>query len=137
MKVGDPVRIDVDTYPGRPICGYVEAILPAAGSEFALIPPDNTTGNFTKIVRRFTVRTRFNARDANPSRHVSGNGCRGLHTRQRLSDRTGQSGWLLIRSVERYGRANAHQATGASRIGPRSSSGPLRHSASRDACALD
>jgi membrane fusion protein (multidrug efflux system) len=65
MKVGDPVRIDVDTYPGRPVCGYVEAILPAAGSEFALIPPDNATGNFTKIVRRFTVRLRFNVRDTN------------------------------------------------------------------------
>lgn len=65
MKVGDPVRIDVDTYPGKPICGYVEAILPAAGSEFALLPPDNATGNFTKIVRRFTVRIRFNRRDAN------------------------------------------------------------------------
>jgi membrane fusion protein, multidrug efflux system len=65
MKVGDPVRVGVDTYPDRPICGYVEAILPAAGSEFALIPPDNATGNFTRIVRRFTVRMRFNARDAN------------------------------------------------------------------------
>lgn len=65
MKAGDPVRIDVDTYPGRPVCGYVEAILPAAGSEFALIPSDNATGNFTKIVRRFTVRIRFNRRDAN------------------------------------------------------------------------
>src|ERR1700731_303099 len=43
MKAGDPVRIDVDTYPGKPICGYVEAILPAAGSEFALFPPDNAT----------------------------------------------------------------------------------------------
>ena len=65
MKAGDPVRIDVDTYPSKPICGYVEAILPASGSEFALIPPDNATGNFTKIVRRFTVRIRFNRRDAN------------------------------------------------------------------------
>jgi membrane fusion protein (multidrug efflux system) len=65
MKVGDPVRIDVDTYPGSPICGYVEAILPAAGAEFAWIPPDNATGNFTKIVRRFTVRIRSNVRDAN------------------------------------------------------------------------
>jgi membrane fusion protein, multidrug efflux system len=53
------------TYPDRPICGYVEAILPAAGAEFALVPPDNATGNFTKIVRRFTVRIRFNTRDAN------------------------------------------------------------------------
>jgi len=65
MMVGDPVGVDVDTYPGKPICGYVEAILPAAGSEFALIPPDNATGNFTKIVRRFTVRIRFSPRDAN------------------------------------------------------------------------
>jgi membrane fusion protein (multidrug efflux system) len=65
MKVGDPVRVGIDTYPDRPICGYVEAVLPAAGSEFALVPPDNTTGNFTKIVRRFTVRIRFNRRDAN------------------------------------------------------------------------
>src|SRR5262245_66510879 len=38
---------------------------PAAGSEFALIPPDNATGNFTKIVRRFAVRVRFSAREAN------------------------------------------------------------------------
>jgi membrane fusion protein, multidrug efflux system len=64
MKIGDPVRVDIDTYPGRPICGYVEAVLPAAGAEFALVPPDNATGNFTKIVRRFTVRIRFNRRDA-------------------------------------------------------------------------
>jgi hypothetical protein len=39
--------------------------VPAAGSEFALIPPDNATGNFTKIVWRFTVRIRFDRRDAN------------------------------------------------------------------------
>ena len=135
MKVGDPVRIDVDTYPGRPICGYVEAILPAAGSEFALIPPDNATGNFTKIVRRFTVRIRFNRRDANAALARPGmsveTGRRGLHARQRLSDRTRQSGRLLVRSVEGHGRADAHQATRASWIGPRSSSGPLRHPGSR------
>jgi membrane fusion protein, multidrug efflux system len=61
MKAGDPARITIDTYPGRRLCGYVESIEPASGSEFALIPPDNATGNFTKIVRRFTVRIRFNA----------------------------------------------------------------------------
>jgi membrane fusion protein (multidrug efflux system) len=65
MKVGDPVRVHLDTYPGKRLCGYVEAIAPASGSEFALIPPDNATGNFTKIVRRFTVRIRFNARELN------------------------------------------------------------------------
>jgi membrane fusion protein (multidrug efflux system) len=65
MKVGDPVRVDVDTYPGKGLCGYLESIAPASGAEFALIPPDNATGNFTKIVRRFTVRIRFNASEAN------------------------------------------------------------------------
>jgi len=66
IKVGDPARINLDTYPGKPLCGYVEAIAPASGSEFSLIPPDNATGNFTKIVRRFTVRIRFSAREPNP-----------------------------------------------------------------------
>jgi len=65
MKVGDPVRVQLDTYPSKPLCGYVEGIAPASGSEFALVPPDNATGNFTKIVRRFTVRIRFNAREPN------------------------------------------------------------------------
>jgi membrane fusion protein (multidrug efflux system) len=61
----DPVRISMDTYRGKPVCGYVEAVAPAAASEFALLPPDNATGNFTKIVRRFTVRIRPNATDPN------------------------------------------------------------------------
>jgi membrane fusion protein, multidrug efflux system len=65
MKQGDPVGVNVDTYPQTPLCGYVESIAPASGTEFALIPPDNATGNFTKIVRRFTVRIRFNASEAN------------------------------------------------------------------------
>jgi membrane fusion protein, multidrug efflux system len=67
MRVGDPVGVEIDTYPGKQLCGYVESIAPASGAEFALIPPDNATGNFTKIVRRFTVRIRFNAREANAS----------------------------------------------------------------------
>jgi membrane fusion protein, multidrug efflux system len=72
MKVGDPARIDVDTHPGTPLCGYVESIAPASGSEFALIPPDNATGNFTKIVRRFTVRIRFTATEPNAALARSG-----------------------------------------------------------------
>ena len=67
MKPGDPARISLDTYPNMPLCGYVESIAPASGTEFALIPPDNATGNFTKIVRRFTVRLRFNARESKAS----------------------------------------------------------------------
>ncbi len=72
MKVGDPVRVTLDTYPGKALCGYVESLAPAAGAEFALIPPDNATGNFTKIVRRFTVRIRFNASEANAALARSG-----------------------------------------------------------------
>jgi membrane fusion protein, multidrug efflux system len=67
MKPGDPARISLDTYPRTPLCGYVESVAPASGTEFALIPPDNATGNFTKIVRRFTVRLRFNARESKAS----------------------------------------------------------------------
>jgi membrane fusion protein (multidrug efflux system) len=67
MKPGDPARISLDTYPQMPLCGYVESIAPASGTEFALIPPDNATGNFTKIVRRFSVRLRFNARESKAS----------------------------------------------------------------------
>jgi membrane fusion protein, multidrug efflux system len=67
MKPGDPARINLDTYPQTPLCGYVESIAPASGAEFALIPPDNATGNFTKIVRRFTLRLRFNARESKAS----------------------------------------------------------------------
>jgi membrane fusion protein, multidrug efflux system len=67
MKPGDPARINLDTYPQALLCGYVESIAQASGTEFALIPPDNATGNFTKVVRRFTVRIRFNARESNAS----------------------------------------------------------------------
>jgi membrane fusion protein (multidrug efflux system) len=56
VRPGDRVRIDVDAVRDRAYCGTVESVSGASGSEFALLPPDNATGNFTKIVRRFTVR---------------------------------------------------------------------------------
>ncbi len=56
VRPGDRVRVDVDAVRGQPYCGTVESVSGASGSEFALLPPDNATGNFTKIVRRFTVR---------------------------------------------------------------------------------
>ena len=65
MWPDQPVAIMIDLYGGRRVCGYVEAIGPAAASEFALLPPDNATGNFTKIVRRFPVRIRANRSDPN------------------------------------------------------------------------
>jgi len=56
VKVGDPAEIRVDAYPGRVVHGKVVEIAPASGSQFALLPPDNATGNFTKVVQRITVK---------------------------------------------------------------------------------
>jgi len=56
VKVGDPAEIRIDVYPGRVITGRVLEIAPASGSQFALLPPDNATGNFTKVVQRVPVK---------------------------------------------------------------------------------
>jgi membrane fusion protein (multidrug efflux system) len=56
VRPGDRVQVRVDAVPGRAFCGVVESLSGASGSEFSVIPPDNATGNFTKIVRRFPVR---------------------------------------------------------------------------------
>jgi membrane fusion protein, multidrug efflux system len=58
IRPGQPVTISVDAYGHRKFAGYVESISPAAGSVFTLLPPDNATGNFTKIVQRLPVRIR-------------------------------------------------------------------------------
>ena len=56
IKVGDPADVRIDTYPGEVIHGRVLEIAPASGSQFALLPPDNATGNFTKVVQRVPVK---------------------------------------------------------------------------------
>lgn len=56
IKVGDPAEIRVDVYPGQILKGRVLEIAPASGSQFALLPPDNATGNFTKVVQRVPVK---------------------------------------------------------------------------------
>jgi membrane fusion protein (multidrug efflux system) len=56
VKPGQPVDLSVDAYGGRLITGRVESVAPASGSLFSLLPPENATGNFTKIVQRLTVR---------------------------------------------------------------------------------
>src|SRR5882724_923426 len=58
IRPGQPVTISVDAYGHRKFAGIVESISPAAGSVFTLLPPDNATGNFTKIVQRLPVRIR-------------------------------------------------------------------------------
>jgi len=56
VKVGDPAEIRIDKYPGETIHGKIIEIAPASGSQFALLPPDNATGNFTKVVQRIPVK---------------------------------------------------------------------------------
>jgi membrane fusion protein (multidrug efflux system) len=56
MSVGERADIAVDTFPGHRMRGHVLAFAPGAGSQFALLPPDNATGNFTKVVQRIAVK---------------------------------------------------------------------------------
>ncbi len=58
LKVGQAVTIDVDAYPGCAAEGTLESVSAATGARFALLPPDNSTGNFTKVVQRVPVRIR-------------------------------------------------------------------------------
>ena len=60
---GAPVSIVVDTYSGATVKGHVDSIAPASGEEFALLPPDNATGNFTKIVQRIPVKIAIDSND--------------------------------------------------------------------------
>jgi membrane fusion protein (multidrug efflux system) len=56
VKVGDQAELRIDEYPGQVVHGKVIEIAPASGSQFALLPPDNATGNFTKVVQRIPVK---------------------------------------------------------------------------------
>src|SRR5882672_7265694 len=56
VRKGQRVEIAVDTFPGQIVHGHVDSIAPTSGQEFALLPPDNATGNFTKVVQRIPVK---------------------------------------------------------------------------------
>lgn len=59
MRVGQPVTFSVDTYPGHELKGEIESVSAATGSRFSLLPPDNASGNYTKVVQRVPVRIRI------------------------------------------------------------------------------
>jgi membrane fusion protein (multidrug efflux system) len=59
MRVGQPVEVTIDSLPGKTFQGRVDSFAPATGNEFALLPADNSTGNFTKIVQRVPVKITF------------------------------------------------------------------------------
>ncbi|ACB75505.1 HlyD family secretion protein [Opitutus terrae] len=63
LQPGNPVKIEIDTYPHRQWLGRVAAIGPATGAEFALIPPQNASGNWVKTVQRIPVRIRVESND--------------------------------------------------------------------------
>lgn len=63
LKPGQKAAVRIDAYPDKLLRGTVRSLAPAAGSRFALLPPDNATGNFTKVVQRITARIDLDPRD--------------------------------------------------------------------------
>jgi membrane fusion protein, multidrug efflux system len=59
MRAGQPATLRVDALPGKTLHGVIDSFAPGTGSQFALLPPENATGNFTKIVQRVPVRIRL------------------------------------------------------------------------------
>jgi membrane fusion protein (multidrug efflux system) len=66
VREGQAVDIAVDMFPGQLVHGHVDSIAPASGQEFALLPPDNATGNFTKVVQRIPVKIALNRDNSSP-----------------------------------------------------------------------
>jgi len=61
IRAGQSVRLEVDALPDLEIAGRVDSISPGTGAEFSILPPENATGNFTKIVQRIPVRIAIDA----------------------------------------------------------------------------
>jgi membrane fusion protein, multidrug efflux system len=72
MVIGEAASVTVDPFPGHVLRGHVVAISPASGSEVALLPPDNATGNFTKIVQRIAVKIAIEDTDRLDGRLIAG-----------------------------------------------------------------
>jgi membrane fusion protein (multidrug efflux system) len=63
LKPGQPVKVEIDALPDNELVGRVDSFSPASGNQFALLPADNATGNFTKIVQRVPVKITFKPED--------------------------------------------------------------------------
>ncbi len=66
VKVGDHVDVSVDTYPGRTWSGVVESVAPASGSEFSVLPAQNSSGNWVKVVQRIPLRVKLDRHPGDP-----------------------------------------------------------------------
>jgi membrane fusion protein (multidrug efflux system) len=64
MRPGQPATISVDAYPGAVFKAHVVSMSPGTGSDFSVLPPENATGNWVKVVQRLTVRLELDALDA-------------------------------------------------------------------------
>jgi membrane fusion protein (multidrug efflux system) len=67
VKLGDHVDVSVDTYPGRVWSGTVESVSPASGSQFSILPAQNSSGNWVKVVQRIPVRIRVDRKPGDPA----------------------------------------------------------------------
>ncbi|MGA2191294.1 MAG: HlyD family secretion protein, partial [Steroidobacteraceae bacterium] len=72
MALGQQAEITVDSFPGHTLHGHLLAFAPASGAEFALLPPDNATGNFTKVVQRIPVKIAIDDTDGLAERLAPG-----------------------------------------------------------------
>ena len=72
VRPGQPALIEIDAYPNHPVTGRVDSIAPASAALFSLLPPQNTTGNFIKVVQRIPVRILYNLPSTLQGRVVPG-----------------------------------------------------------------
>jgi len=72
MAIGQQAEITVDSFPGHRLRGHLLAFAPASGAEFALLPPDNATGNYTKVVQRIPIKISIDDADGLANRIVPG-----------------------------------------------------------------
>jgi membrane fusion protein, multidrug efflux system len=103
VRAGQAVDIAVDMFPGQVVHGRVDSIAPASGQEFALLPPDNATGNFTKVVQRIPVKIALDPDNSSP-----------------VELRPGMS---VIPTIETKSQARNRQAVAASRTSSKVSGG--------------
>jgi membrane fusion protein (multidrug efflux system) len=103
VRAGQAVDIAVDMFPGQLVHGRVDSIAPASGQEFALLPPDNATGNFTKVVQRIPVKIALDRDNGSP-----------------VELRPGMS---VIPTIETKSQARVRQAVAASRASNKVSGG--------------
>jgi membrane fusion protein (multidrug efflux system) len=107
VREGQAVDIAVDMFPGQTVHGHVDSIAPASGQEFALLPPDNATGNFTKVVQRIPVKIVLDGSN-----------------RSRIALRPGMS---VIPTIETQSQVRSRQAAAAASTAPNAASGASCH----------